>query len=149
MQDELVRLGAGGDAQLLDLHADGRGALRDDAAIERELLRLARHLRLQVADRSRDFRLLARAADADGIELGKLGAQLAVGLLQLLDRDLVLGALLRTRQAVVAGVVAAELVDDVQRESTRSAGARSARMNRRTGACVRTTTLRPVPRSCA
>src|SRR5207237_8727590 len=78
----------GGDAQLLDLDAEARGALRHDAPVERQLLRLARHLRLKIADGARRLRLLARAAGADGVRFREAGAQLAVGSLQLLDAHL-------------------------------------------------------------
>ena len=108
--------GAGGDAQLLDLHPDAGGPLGDHAAVEGQLLRLARHLRLQLAHGARHFRLLVRAPDAEGVQLRQLGAHLAVGLLQVLDAHLELGALLGDRLAVVAGVVAAELVDDIAGE---------------------------------
>src|SRR2546430_9385979 len=80
--DDITRRGrSGGDAPLPDLDADARGSLRHHAAVERQLLRLARYLRLQVAHGARHLRLLARAAHAEGVELGEPGAHLAVGLL--------------------------------------------------------------------
>ena len=49
--------------------------MRDDASIERKLLGLACHLRLQIADRPRHLGLLASAANTHRIELRELSAK--------------------------------------------------------------------------
>ncbi len=77
---------------------------------------MPRDLRLQIANGARHFRLLAGAPDPDGVELRKLGAQLAIRLLQPVDRHLVFGPLLGHRQPVVPGIEATELVHDIKRE---------------------------------
>ena len=50
--------------------------------------------------------------------------QLAIGFLEPLDLDLQLGALLSDGEAIVAGVEAAELVDDVERKRCDQRGSR-------------------------
>src|SRR5262249_19247962 len=116
MHDEALRLGSRRDMHLLHLDADGCRSLRNDTAIERQLLYLTRYLWLQITDGSSDFGLLARAADANGVELCELGTQLPVGFPESLDLNLQLGSLLCRGQSIVARVEAAELVDDVHRE---------------------------------
>ena len=106
------------DAQLLNRDAKrcGRRGLRADTAIERQILRLARNLCLQVADQVRHFRLFARKADALRVNLGEPQIELVLFVFQLIDLDFKLRALLRNGEPVVAGVIAAEFIDDVERK---------------------------------
>src|SRR5450759_2490380 len=106
------------DAHLLIRNGQRRGrrALRAGTAIERKILRLARNLRLQVADGMRHLRLLARPADALRINLGESQIELMFLVLEPVDRDFKLSALLRDGKPVVACVVAAELIDDIERK---------------------------------
>ncbi len=60
--------------------------------------------------------MLARAADADRIQLCQARAQLAIGLLQPVDADFVLCPLLRDSESVIARVEATQLIDHVQGE---------------------------------
>src|SRR6202011_3741730 len=97
----LLRLTLGANVHLLNLHADSSRALGNNPTIEGELLGLAGHLCLQISDRSRDLRLLARASYPDGVELRQLRAQFPIGLTQPLDLNLELGTLLCNREPVV------------------------------------------------
>ena len=60
----------------------GPARLRADAAIELQILGLARDLRLQIPDRARHFRLLARPADALRVDLGETQVELVIVLFE-------------------------------------------------------------------
>ena len=116
--------------------------LGDDATVEREFLSLLGHLGLKVADGSGHFSLLACPSDTDGVELREMGAQLAIGFVQAFDLDLQLRTLLGGGEAVVAGVEAAVLVNDVhgQRHDDEDHPCND---ERRVGECERMTRLGP------